>query len=521
MSLPGAPLPAQSGGTEIDRIRATVSTYFPVYEARVTANSLILLVHAEPATLESRFDEMRRELWPKFYIPQIRHEGGEYLIEIVRRPNRRPFGLWVNLLLLAATVGSTVAAGGFLWLSYVGGSHLVASDFLWGGVFFGLPLLAILGFHELAHFVVARRHHVEASLPYFIPVPPPWLLFGTFGAFISLREPIPDKKALLDIGASGPLAGFAVAIPITIIGMALSAHAPSLSVANCGPTILGVNYGNLVIGLSLFWSFLGLFVPIGANLHPLALAGWVGLLVTAINLLPAGQLDGGHVFRALFGDRSKYVSWAAVVGLFGLGLFYSGWFVFGILVFVLGMRHPPPLNDITPLDPKRLAVGGFAVAILVTGFVIVPIAQPSGAFGLAGPGSSPLPNPNGMADNLTLTVVNHDVVGHGFLFSGAIQGVDVPAGGGGGAALTGSALAAFEANSTWVVFLPNGNVSTYQGGSWMVPSSAYSSVDAGASARLNVTFLNPTRAAVLISLGAQELCNSASAKPQSSDYQID
>ncbi|MCI4361428.1 MAG: site-2 protease family protein, partial [Thermoplasmata archaeon] len=131
-----------------------------------------------------------------------------------------------------------------------------------------------------------------------------------------------------------------MSIPVTIYGMFLSAHAPILSAANCGPDILGVSYGNFVIGTSLFWFVLGKFVPVAfSSLHPVALAGWVGLLVTAINLLPAGQLDGGHVFRALLGDRSRYVSYAAVVLLLGIGVFlYQGWIIFAILILFLGMR---------------------------------------------------------------------------------------------------------------------------------------------------------------------------------------
>ncbi|MCI4354779.1 MAG: site-2 protease family protein, partial [Thermoplasmata archaeon] len=322
MGVPGSGpwMPPPPPGTEVERIRTGVARYFPVYETRVTPQSLILLVHADAATLEEKFDLLRRALWEQYYVPQLRYERGEYIIEVVRRPNRVGWGSITNLILLALTVVTTVSAGAFLWLAYVGGSQLTPQDFLMGGISFGLPLMLILGLHELAHFLTARHHHVDASLPYFIPVPPPFILFGTFGAFISLREPIPSKKALLDIGASGPLAGFAVSIPVTLYGMFLSAHAPVLSVANCGPTILGVSYGNFVIGESLFWFVLGKFVPVAfQSLHPVALAGWVGLLVTAINLLPAGQLDGGHVFRALFGERARYASYAAVVLLFAIG----------------------------------------------------------------------------------------------------------------------------------------------------------------------------------------------------------
>jgi hypothetical protein len=506
-------------GTEIDRIRAAVAQYFPVYETRITPQSLLLLVHADPASLEERFDRLRQDLWRQYYVPQIRRERGEFIVEVVRRPTRRPWSSLANVILLALTVLTTVTAGAFLWLSFAGGSQLTASDFLWGGLSFALPLMLILGLHELAHFVMARHHRVEASLPYFIPVPPPFLLFGTFGAFISLREPIPDKKALLDIGASGPLAGFAVSIPVTLFGLFLSAHTHPLSVANCGPSILGVTYGNFLIGPSLIWFVLSKFIPLGlVSLHPVALAGWVGLLVTAINLLPAGQLDGGHVFRALLGDRARFVSYAAVALLFGLGVFlYQGWIIFAILILFLGMRHPPPLNDISPLDAKRLAVGLVAAGILVAGFVIVPIAAPSGDFAVGNPSFTPVALPAGaaLADNVSLTTVNQDEISHGYLVSGTITSV-VATVGGKPMELTGPALAAFEANSTWRVYLPNGNTSNFTGaGAFSEPTDQYFALDPGGSANVTVTYLNSQPAVVTLSVTVAELCNGGGPAPQS------
>ncbi|MCI4349313.1 MAG: site-2 protease family protein [Thermoplasmata archaeon] len=467
-------------------------------------------MHPDPTLLEARFDALRRELWEKLYVPQIRYESGEYLVEIVRRPMRTVWRSWSNLILLGLTVLTTVAAGAFLWLAWRGGQTLVASDWLWGGLFFGAPLLAILGLHELAHFLLARHHHVEASLPYFIPVPPPFLLFGTFGAFISLREPIPSKKALLDIGASGPLAGFALTIPITLGGLLLSAHAPALSLSNCGPVIFGVGYGNLEFGPSLFWAGLSLFVPASAfaNLHPLALAGWVGLLVTAINLLPAGQLDGGHVFRALLGDRARFVSYGAVALLFLLGIAYQGWIIFGILIVVLGIRHPPPLNDITPLDPKRWAVGGLAAAVLVSGFVLMPIGAPTHAFSLAkGPLVQASSSSMGMDDNLTVYVTNHDFIEHGYTLSATtdavvatVNGTSVP--------LTNTTLTRFEANGTWTVVLPDGHSFTSVGTPGVsVPASAFFTVAAGGSATLHLVYTNHERGVVSVSIVVAELCS--------------
>ncbi len=525
MSIPGgAPLPPTgSGTTEIDRIRSLVATYFPVYETRVTPQSLLLVVHADPATLETKFDQLRQELTKRQYIGAIRYDKGEYFLEIARRPPIRPYGFWVNIALLCATFVTTVFAGAFIWLAYLGKTTLAPTDFLNGALYFALPVMTILGLHELAHYVTARRHHVAASLPYFVPVPPPYLIFGTFGAFISIREPIPNKKALLDVGASGPIAGFAVSIPIALAGMFLSAHASPPPLSSCGPVILGVPYGNLLFGTSLFWDFLALFIP-GAsqNLHPLAIAGWVGILVTAINLLPAGQLDGGHVFRALFGDRARYVSYAAVLLLFGLGLvfFYTGWFIFAILILLLGVRHPPPLNDISRLDAKRYAVGGLALAILITGFVVVPISTPLGNIGVPSAGSVHLPVPSGylMADNLTLNFTNQDPVSHGFLFATTITSVTTTVNNHTGP-LTGVALANFIANSSWIFYLPNGVVSAFADtGNVTLPSNLYSAIDGGARGSLVATYLNREQAAVSITITVSEICPPSGATPVSAAF---
>ena len=292
MAAASGPLPSSSGGTELERIRSTVATFFPVYETRVGPQSLILAVHIDPATLEDRFDRLRQELWTQGYIPLLRKDTGEEFIEVVRRPRTGRSRLWINFLLLAGTVATTAFAGALIWLTFRGEPSLTAGDFLFGELYFGAPVMAILGLHELAHYAVARRRHLDASLPYFMPVPPPFIL-GTLGAFISIREPFPDKKALFDVGVAGPLAGFAASIPIAITGLYLSAHAPVTSVTYCGVTVLGTNYGSLLIGTPLFWQVFSLFLPATlVNLHPLALAGWVGILLTAINLLPAGQLDG-------------------------------------------------------------------------------------------------------------------------------------------------------------------------------------------------------------------------------------
>ncbi len=197
----------------------------------------------------------------------------------------------------------------------------------------------------------------------------------------------------------------------------------------------------------------------------------MGIFVTAINLLPAGQLDGGHVFRALFGDRVRFVSYGAVILLFGLGLFYTGWLFFAILILLLGVRHPPPLNDVSPLDTKRYLVGAFAVAVLITGFVITPIATPPGAVsldvgGLSYPGAS-LATP--VLADVNFTVVNGDPVAHGYTLSATVENVSQRVNNT-TVYLTGNSFSAWAANSTWTFQLPGGHQTTLLGGSVTLPS---------------------------------------------------
>ncbi len=490
MATSSGPLPSSSGGTELERIRSSVATFFPVYETRIGPQSLLLAVHIDMATLEDRFDRLRQALWTQGYIPLLRRDSGEEFIEVIRRPRTGRSRIWINLLLLAGTVGTTSFAGALIWLTFRGESALTLGDFLYGELYFGAPVMAILGLHELAHYVVARHRHLDASLPYFMPVPPPFIL-GTLGAFISIREPFPDKKALFDVGAAGPLAGFAASIPIALAGLFLSVHAPVVPATYCGVTVLGTSYGNLLIGTPLFWWVFSLFLPANlVNLHPLALAGWVGILVTAINLLPAGQLDGGHVFRALFGDRARFVSYAAVVLLFGLGLFYVGWLFFAILVLFLGLRHPPPLNDITPIGTGRYIVGGLVAAILVTGFVVIPLSTPPGAVSLEASGATPLippGHPGEVGANLLLTVNNQDPIPHSFLFVASVSNVSALSSSNTTTNLSGAALASWEANATWQFSLPDGRVVALQGGLVSFPESDYVTVNATGGHTLSLT----------------------------------
>jgi len=300
-----------------------------------------------------------------------------------------------------------------------------------------------------------------------------------------------------------------------------------LPLTYCGPSILGVSYGNLLIGTPLFWYALSLFFPPSVvSLSPLALAGWVGLLVTAINLLPAGQLDGGHVFRALFGDRSRYVSYAVVALLFGIGLlYYAGWLFFGILILVLGARHPPPLNDLSPLDWKRYALGAFVAGVLISGFVLTPIATPPGLIALQTPSTTYPTPPAGaaVAANLSLLVVNQDPIEHGFVVATSVANVSV----GNASAptyLTGAALSAWAANSTWVFHLPSGRTVTLGGGSVSLPSADYFALNGTGrpnSGVVSVTFSNSERAVgALIDWTVSEFCAPAGGGSASTTFTL-
>ncbi len=357
---------------EIEELKGIVGKYFPIYNVQVHFDTISMFCNIDAETLEEKFEALRVEMRGMAYIPILTYERGEHVVHVVRQPKMKFKSSWVNIVLLIATIFTTILAGSVLWGSISFNQDMFDPGNLFnGGLYFALPLMLILGIHELAHYYAARRHGIAASLPFFIPIPPLFIIpIGTMGAFISIREPIPNKKALLDIGVSGPIAGLLVAIPVTIVGLMLSASLEPSSA-------IGVAEGGSVfVGESLFFFSLRSFLPIPESvmLHPTAFAGWVGLFVTALNLLPAGQLDGGHIARALFGKKARFASYGAFGLMICLGLFtsYSGWLIFALLIMFLGMRHPPPLNDVTKLDNRRKAFGIAAAVILVLCFVPVP-----------------------------------------------------------------------------------------------------------------------------------------------------
>ncbi|HID73775.1 MAG TPA: site-2 protease family protein [Thermoplasmata archaeon] len=352
---------------EIRRIREVVERWCRVYDVRWDDTGAMFYVILTP-TPSRAFADLQSELRRSGYVSGLRRMGGEDVIVVGRSVPHPERAITVNVILLILTIASTVWAGSIMWASSYGTSGSFADSFrpenlAMGAVTFALPLMFILGVHEMGHYLMARRYGMNASLPYFIPAPPP-IIFGTFGAFISIRDPMPNRRALFDIGIAGPLSGFVAAIPVVMIGLYLTTGDVD-DVGRSGDYIL--------LHLPLLYVLLQHLVPpSGTLLHPTAFAGWVGLLVTAMNLLPAGQLDGGHIARAFLRDRAKYAAYGSIAVLLLLGLAFPGWIVFAFLIFFLGLRHPPPLDDVTTLDGKRKAMGAVVVLVMVLSFVPIP-----------------------------------------------------------------------------------------------------------------------------------------------------
>jgi membrane-associated protease RseP (regulator of RpoE activity) len=269
----------------------------------------------------------------------------------------------VNALLLATTVLTTTVAG-VLWEGLDPGTDW---RLLLRGVPFAATLIAILLTHEAGHYLMCRRHRVSASLPYFLPAPPHVFPLGTFGAFIRIRSRFPDRRALFDVGAAGPWAGFVIALLATAVGLTRSTVLPAPPAEHV-----------LELGDSLLTAFLTRLVldadPATVVLHPIAFAGWFGLFVTSINLLPVGQLDGGHVVYAAAGRRPAFLPALLVAFLVWLGLTgWAGWLVWAVIILLLlTLGHPPTENDWQPLDRGRRLAAAATMVVFALTFVAEP-----------------------------------------------------------------------------------------------------------------------------------------------------
>lgn len=238
------------------------------------------------------------------------------------------------------------------------------------GPFYGACVVGILLVHEMGHYLMCRRYRVPSTLPYFIPLPPQVSFLGTLGAVIRMRLRTGERRVLYDIGIAGPLAGFVVAVPVTLIGLGMS------QVSGAPSATSGVMLGESILFRLLERLVLG---PLGANdvvmLHPVALAGWTGLFVTGLNLIPIGMLDGGHVSYGLLGSRSIWLAIAAMAGLAGLAVFvFPGWFFWLGLLFLLGVRHPAARLPSAPINRGRIVLGIATLVLFVLCFVPRPFA---------------------------------------------------------------------------------------------------------------------------------------------------
>ncbi len=267
-----------------------------------------------------------------------------------------------HVLLFIATFFTTLISGALL----NGVIPWEEPEKIYLGLPFSLTLLLILMVHELSHYFTSRKHNVSASLPYFIPAPP---IIGTFGAIIKMKPPIPDKRSLIDIGASGPIGGFIIAIIACVIGLSLSDVKPA-----------GTLDGGIAFGSSLLFSFLSeIVLNVGPEdydviLHPVAFAGWIGLLVTSLNLLPIGQLDGGHIVYALFGERHSLIAKITIPILIVMGItLWPGWLVWAVLMLVMGYKHPPVVFPYIQLDKNRKIIGWVSFAIFILTFTPMPV----------------------------------------------------------------------------------------------------------------------------------------------------
>lgn len=357
--------------------------------------------HLVAADTAAAYDQLAESLKPYALTPLFRKENNTQVILLVAsRPDPKPSKPGLNLLMFVLTVISVLLSGGLTSLEDPLSKKWItaAGQLIEAGWPFAVSLLGILAAHEFGHYIAGRAHGVHVTLPFFIPLP--FTPLGTMGAFINMKEVPKNKRVLMDIGVAGPIAGYIVSIIVILIGLSLSRldTIPTTFAAGEGIQMEGnsltylflkyisfdkllpqpASYGvenHIVYWLKYF--FTGRPFPYGGldvMIHPVAWAGWAGLLVTSLNLIPAGQLDGGHIFHLLFGKKwSHRVLPFILVALVGLGFVWSGWWIWAILVFLLGRIYAEPLDQITELGTGRKILGVIALIIFILTFIPIPL----------------------------------------------------------------------------------------------------------------------------------------------------
>ncbi len=346
------------------------------------------------------YDRLSEALAPHDITPLFRVEDGRPTVLLVQGTIHATLGkVWVNILLFILTIFSVLMAGAMYAgvatsTTFFGQLRDVIKN-IWAGWPFAVSLLAILSAHEFGHYFAGRAHGAAVTLPYFIPFP--FTLLGTMGAFIQLKSLPKNKRSLFDLAVAGPLAGLVVAIPVLIYGLATSTTGPvTLNVPFIEGNSLAYVIGKFMIfgkllptqvgasGLPLLLHWLGYFftgrpLPIGGSdvyLNQFAWAGWAGLLVTFLNLIPVGQFDGGHVIYSVFGRRVNIVVPFILVITILLGFLWSGWWLWAFLIFLLGRSHAEPLDQITRLDPPRIAIAVLMLFIFIMVLTPIPFIVP-------------------------------------------------------------------------------------------------------------------------------------------------
>ncbi len=282
--------------------------------------------------------------------------------KVILRIPKIPRIHWILFLL---TIFTTLFAGAIMEGAQIYSNPLE----IFKGVPFSFTLLFILGTHEFGHYYYAQKHKVDATLPYFIPAPPFLFLIGTFGAFIKIKSPIYRKDALLQIGAAGPIAGFIIAVPALVVGLLLSDVIEKNDIQ--GAIILG---DSILMKILTFITHPGLLESQDIMLHPVAFAGWIGLLVTMLNLLPIGQLDGGHIAYAMLGEKQDIIGKLAFIMLIPLSFYSINWLIWGILLLLLmrSVKHPPIQDIHVPLSYKDKQIGYACLVIFILCFIPAP-----------------------------------------------------------------------------------------------------------------------------------------------------
>ncbi|AHF80283.1 site-2 protease family protein [Thermococcus paralvinellae] len=322
---------------------------------------------------EKNFEKVLKELEVLGHWAALKRRNGKIVLYVFPAQHMKEENPLIGIMLFIATLISTFGAGYVLSLGYVQALDQynlpgIRNIYL-NALAFSISIMAILGTHEMGHKIAATLHGVKSTFPYFIPFPS---FIGTMGAVIRVKSPIPTRNAAIDLGVSGPLAGFLVALPVSIIGLKLSITLPASLVPLEGGIIFGTN---------LFFIILEkYFLHIGDNyvilFHPVAIAGWVGILVTFLNLIPAAQLDGGHIARAFLNEKAHaYLTFGLGFALLALSYLWVGWLIWGGIILLMGrIGNPGALDEVSPISTKRKVLAIITLLIFILSVTPVPLA---------------------------------------------------------------------------------------------------------------------------------------------------